>query len=353
VHEFESTFQGKQVFMRVTSVVGHVFSVDFPPEYQDWESTDPASLFRAPIVRTAEKGGIVRHLQTEARGAEYLVLWLDCDREGENICFEVIDCVESKMAHIGGQQIFRAFFSAIGPTDIRAAMDTLGEPNENESLAVDARQEMDLKVGVAFSRFQTLFFKGKYGDLDARLISYGPCQTPTLGFCVDRHDAIMSFNPEDWWTIDLSVRHADSGIVVGLEWERGRLFDEGAVRTMAQVQSINSTVYPQYILLTVRTMSQLVRSTDSATGAGQDGEDPPAQRLLVKSVVEKEGRRGRPLPMNTVEMLKSASKGLGMGPHQAMKIAERLYLSGFISYPRTESSKYPASFDVKVLVLPY
>lgn len=34
------------------------------------------------------KAHIRQHLSREARGCDCLVLWLDCDREGENICFE-------------------------------------------------------------------------------------------------------------------------------------------------------------------------------------------------------------------------------------------------------------------------
>lgn len=90
VHEFQGNFQGKSALFRVTSVVGHIFSMDFPSSYQNWDATNPIDLFDAPVVSIPEsKGGIIKHLEREATGVDYLVLWLDCDREGENICFEV------------------------------------------------------------------------------------------------------------------------------------------------------------------------------------------------------------------------------------------------------------------------
>ena len=206
---------------RVTSVVGHVFSLDFPKEYASWDSVDPQELFDAPVVKKPTKKGVLKHLQQEAKGIQCVVLWMDCDREGENINFEVLDVIGwTSEAH--KPKIFRAKFSAINEKDIVQAYNTLIRPNENESLSVDARQELDLKVGVAFSRFQTRFFQGRYGDLDSSVISYGPCQTPTLGFCVQRHLDIITFVPKAYWTIDLSV--VKSGISVKCSSGHGRYF---------------------------------------------------------------------------------------------------------------------------------
>ncbi|GMP78215.1 hypothetical protein CsSME_00034244 [Camellia sinensis var. sinensis] len=171
VHEFDGTFLGFHAHYKVTSVIGHVFSVDFPAAFQDWTRTDPLDLFQAPVLKTESnpKAHIRRHLSQEARGCSHLVLWLDCDREGENICFEVMECAGFQLNE--SRRVYRARFSSVSEKDITKAMSNLVEPNEDESLAVDARQEIDLKVGVAFTRFQTSFFQGKYGNLDSRVIS--------------------------------------------------------------------------------------------------------------------------------------------------------------------------------------
>ena len=301
---------------RITSVAGHVFNVDFPPQYQSWDSVDPAELFHATVIRKPSKGSVVNHLQTEARGVDFVCLWMDCDREGENINFEVLDCTMHLMKS-GGQagvanydRVYRAHFSAINPSDIKKAYGLLGKPDKNQSLSVDARQELDLKVGVAFSRFQTRYFQGRYGDLDSAVLSYGPCQTPTLGFCVQRHIEIETFKPEPYWTLDLGV--LKRGRMCRALWKTGRSFNKQKVLNLVQ-----------------------------------KCRDSPNCSAEVLSTVTKEKKQGRPTPFNTVAMLKAASKALGIGPHAAMQCAERLYLSGYLSYPRTESTAYPKSFDIK------
>jgi DNA topoisomerase-3 len=85
VHEFSGgTFPkapyASTVSHRVSSVAGHVFETDFGAKYQSWESVDPLELFQAPIIRKPSKGSVVKHIQDEAKGCDFIVLWMDCDR---------------------------------------------------------------------------------------------------------------------------------------------------------------------------------------------------------------------------------------------------------------------------------
>ncbi|KAL5217312.1 hypothetical protein ABZP36_017996 [Zizania latifolia] len=87
VFEFEYTIGGRACHMLVTSVTGHLMELEFDDRFRRWHSCDPADLFQAPVRKSVpqDKQYIKRTLEEEARKYQWLVLWLDCDREGENI----------------------------------------------------------------------------------------------------------------------------------------------------------------------------------------------------------------------------------------------------------------------------
>ena len=86
--------------------------------------------------------------------ATVLVLWLDCDREGEAIADEVKEiCTGANPAlH---PNVFRARFSAVLPREVERALNGLGRLDMRQVDAVNARQEIDLRIGAVFTRMQT------------------------------------------------------------------------------------------------------------------------------------------------------------------------------------------------------
>ena len=52
-------------------------------------------------------------------------------------------------------------------------------------------------------------------------------------------------------------------------------------------------------------------------------------------------------------MLKNASNYLGYSPQKTMNIAQKLYMRGYITYPRTETNVYSSSFDFKSYLSKY
>lgn len=156
------------------------------------------------VCAFSDSSAFQKTLEREAKKAQWLIIWTDCDREGENIGFEVIDVCRAVKP---GLKVFRAKFSEITRGSIDRALQQLAQPDLRVSRAVDTRQELDLRIGAAFTRFQTMRLQKKFpNNLANMLLSYGSCQFPTMGFVVERYKAIGSFVPEDFWKIrgDLS-----------------------------------------------------------------------------------------------------------------------------------------------------
>ena len=96
--------------------------------------------------------------------AEILVLWLDCDREGEAIAEEVQEICCDANCRLK-PHVFRAKFSTVLQGEIRRALDNLGRLDMKQVDAVNARQEIDLRIGAAFTRFQTKRYQKKVSGL--------------------------------------------------------------------------------------------------------------------------------------------------------------------------------------------
>ena len=91
VHEWTGSYKGEAAYFKMTSVCGHINSLDFPAKFNNWDTVDPVELFRCPTEKkeATPKLKMPAFLASEAKGSHHAVLWLDCDKEGENICFEV------------------------------------------------------------------------------------------------------------------------------------------------------------------------------------------------------------------------------------------------------------------------
>uniref|UniRef100_A0A452H441 DNA topoisomerase n=1 Tax=Gopherus agassizii TaxID=38772 RepID=A0A452H441_9SAUR len=311
IYEYDYHMFGQNVTVAMTSVSGHLLAHDFKMPFRKWHSCNPLVLFEAEIEKYCPENfvDIKKTLEREARQCQALVIWTDCDREGENIGFEIIHVCKAVKPSL---QVFRARFSEITPRAVRAACENLVQPDQNVSDAVDVRQELDLRIGAAFTRFQTLRLQKLFPDVLAeQLISYGSCQFPTLGFVVERFKAIQAFVPEAFYKIKVTHEHEDG--MVDFNWKRNRLFNHTACLVLYHMCM----------------------------------EDPMA---TVVEIGSKPKSKWRPLALDTVELEKLASRKLKINAKETMKIAEKLYTQGYISYPRTETNIFPKDLNLSSLV---
>ncbi|KAG5528712.1 hypothetical protein RHGRI_029395 [Rhododendron griersonianum] len=201
-------------------------------------------------------------------------------------------------------------------------------------------QEIDLRIGASFTRFQTMLLRDAFHLDFARdnrnvVLSYGPCQFPTLGFIVERYWEIQSHEPEEFWTINCT-HNSDEGIAT-FNWMRGHMFDytcaviiyemciqEPAATSYIDTNHISASHFHVMQFILIFSIHQ------------------------VAKVRQQEKLKYPPHPLSTIELEKRASRYFRISSEQTMKVADDLYQAGFISYPRTETDCFSPRTDLRV-----
>ncbi|EJW03513.1 hypothetical protein EDEG_00195 [Edhazardia aedis USNM 41457] len=346
--------------MIFTSVLGHLFNNDFGSEYNDWANVNPKSLLSADIQRKVVKENIniCKNLKKLAQKADLLIIWTDCDREGENIGCEIRDIVYQ----VRKLNTKRAVFSGITLREIKNSFENLKNLNELASEAVNARIELDLRIGSAFTRLQTLSFNR------GSVISYGPCQIPTLGFVVDRMLEKENFIGENFFTLNLII--TKENVPIKCIAKKKSRFSDKLVNTENLIPGIScasDTLHKNedFLHTQLYVNKELNNPKNKKTHSGHQHDIfkwkrgnlfdknfvlfmfkaiSDASVCYVKSVEKKRVEKIRPLPLRTVELQKACASIFKISSHEVMNVAEKLYNNGYISYPRTETDSFSPGF---------
>lgn len=121
-----------------------------------------------------ERKDIEKNIIAEARSARALYIWTDCDREGEYIGTEVRDIALRGNSRL---EVKRARFNNIERSHILSAAQRPVDIDEKQAQAVAARCELDLRIGSAFTRWQTILLQTLLPDFKGMVISYGAPHT--------------------------------------------------------------------------------------------------------------------------------------------------------------------------------
>lgn len=292
---------------------GHVVGPAFPEGYSNWQKTDLHELIDAELIKEATDKNIVKAIKKVAKEADGLVIATDFDREGELIGLEALEEMLDANPALGSRQgtsdgtlrIKRARYSALTREEIERAFANLDELSYPLANAGAARQDIDLLWGATLTRAVSLATR-RFGS---NFLSVGRVQSPTLALVVERELERRAHVAEPFWELFARFQHPDGS------FEAHHATDKFWEKAEADA---------------------------ALAGTASPG--------VVRSVTAKRNTRRPPAPYNTTAFTTDASSRLGITPAGAMRIAEDLYMDGFISYPRTDNTVYPASLPVRELV---
>ena len=289
----------------VSCAVGHLYGLDqkkgkkwdypiFDIDWQPSHETKKQAAFTQKYLMTIKK---------LAKEADEFTVATDYDVEGEVIGLNVIKyaCKQKDAA--------RMKFSTLTKDDLVNAYENKSKTLDwGQANAGETRHFLDWYNGINYSRALTASIKS-IGAF--KIMSTGRVQGPSLKIIVDREKEIKSFKPVPFWQIEL-LGDVNKGNLVA--WHVADKFWE-----KDKANTVMKNVKGQK------------EGKVTKTNTSQFKQSPPT-------------------PFDLTTLQTEAYRNHKIAPKTTLEIAQELYTSGYISYPRTSSQQYPESIKYKKIL---
>ncbi len=294
----------------IVSGIGHLFTVERQDEENKWEYPFWDTKWIASYIKDKKAKHtkpFIEFIEKLSKNCKTFINACDYDLEGSTIGYNILKfCCPPK----SDETAKRMKFSTLTQKGILNAYDNL-LPSLDYNLieAGLTRHEVDFIYGINLSI--ALVSAVKSTDLlKFYLLSIGRVQGPTLTFIEERERKIQSFVPKPYWTIEGKAKIGTKKFEIEYSSKR--------IKYKKEAEKIISEC------------------------KGKDGE--------ITNIEEREMSRKPPAPFNLSHLQTDSYNYFGYTPSQTLKISERLYLSGLISYPRTSNEIIPPDIDVKTIL---
>ncbi len=291
VSYFELTKDGKTIL--VASAVGHLFNLTYSKGQKGWPifkiEWEP-SFNKKSAAFTKKYLDVLKKL---ARKAEQVIIATDYDIEGEVIGWNVLRFI------CGKQTAKRMKYSTLTKNElVQAYENPMPEPDWGQAYAGETRHILDWLYGINLSRALMSAIKttGSF-----KILSIGRVQGPALKIIVEREHEIQKFKPEPFWQV--------FAIVDNFPYKHPKdIFNKEELEKFKKIK----------------------------TGIATTKETEEKIQPLA--------------PFDLTSLQREAYRWHKISPSNTLSTAQKLYLNGLISYPRTSSQKIPDSIKPKEIL---
>lgn len=294
VSYYELSRDKKQII--VACAVGHLFNLKQKPGQIGYPVFEIEWTPNWQIKKRGDWSKKYYSLLTQlCKNAKSFIIATDYDIEGEVIGWNIIrflakqkDAKRMKFSSLTKEEIEKAYKNAEKTIDW------------GQAIAGETRHYLDWFYGINLSRALMSAIKSA-GSF--RIMSAGRVQGPALHLIVERERKIQVFKPSQYWQVFITIN--------GTELKY--------IKDITKKSELEK-------------FKKLKGKQGSATTTKKQESIPP------------------PAPFDLTTLQVEAYKFYKVTPAQTLQIAQQLYLSGLISYPRTSSQKIPETINYKKIL---